>query len=60
MVSELVWFVCRDGKKVSPELPSESACFTWLLKHQAMSVDWALKFEGYSFEWEKVAGGSDV
>lgn len=43
------WFVYRDGEKVSDALESESACFTWLLKHQAMSVDWALKHEGYSF-----------
>lgn len=50
----LRWFVVKDNKRVSPYLESESACWTWTLKHQPMSVDWALRHSGYRFEWEEV------
>ncbi len=37
----------RDGKEIA-RVEDSNAAFTWLLKHQPMSVDWALKYEGYS------------
>ncbi len=40
--------VTRDGKPVSPLLDDENAAFAWLLKHQPMSTDWAIKYEGYA------------
>ncbi len=40
--------VTRDGKPVSPVLVDENAAFAWLLKHQPMSTDWAIKYEGYA------------
>ncbi len=40
--------VTRDGQPVSPSLPDEDAALSWLLHHQPMSTDWALKHEGYA------------
>jgi hypothetical protein len=40
--------VTRDGQAVSPVLEDEDAAFVWLLKHQPMSTDWAIKYEGYA------------
>lgn len=47
--SPVQWFVCRDGVKISEALESEDACYTWLHRRQGMSVDWATKYEGYSW-----------
>jgi hypothetical protein len=41
--------VTRDGKPVSPVLPNGDAAWKWLHDHQGMSVDWALRHEGYAF-----------
>jgi hypothetical protein len=43
-------YVARDGKRVSPYYVDENLAFRWLMRHQGMSVDWACKFEGYSFK----------
>lgn len=51
---DLDWFVCRDGEPISEALADENACCRWLLHHQPMSPDWALRFEGYSYK--KVTG----
>ena len=40
--------VFRDGKSISPVLDSENSAWVWLQKHQGMSVDWALRYEGYT------------
>jgi hypothetical protein len=40
--------VTRDDKPVSPVLADENAAFAWLLKHQPMSTEWAIKYEGYA------------
>jgi hypothetical protein len=40
--------VTRDGEPVSPVLDDENAAFRWLLHHQPMSTDWAIKHEGYA------------
>jgi len=40
--------VTRDGEPVSPLLDDENAAFAWLLRHQSMSTDWAIKYEGYA------------
>ena len=41
-------YVTRDGRQVSPMLDGENAAWTWILKHQGQSVDWAMKYEGYA------------
>lgn len=41
-------FVTRDGRPVSPPLADYNAAFAWLLRHQPMSTDWAMKYEGYA------------
>ena len=46
--AEQAWYVFRDGKAVSGAMADEDACHSWLLHHQGMSTDWALKYEGYS------------
>lgn len=43
------WQVFRDGEPVSEHLDSENDCSVWLLKHQPMSPDWAMKYEGYTY-----------
>jgi hypothetical protein len=42
--------VTRDGKPVSPILASTDEAFGWLLGHQPMSTDWAIRYEGYAVE----------
>lgn len=37
----------RDGKQIA-EVADSNAAFAWLLKHQSMSVDWAIKYEGWT------------
>ncbi len=49
------WFVSRDGIRVSEYLESEDAAWVWVLKHQGMSVDWALRYSGYSID-RRVSG----
>lgn len=41
--------VTRDGQDVSPVLADENEAFSWLLRHQGQSVDWATRYEGYGF-----------
>lgn len=41
--------VKRDGKPLTLAMTPNEA-FAWLLRHQSMSTDWALKHEGYSIE----------
>lgn len=41
------WVVTRYGRPVSPALPDENAGFAWILDHQGMSVDWAMRYDGY-------------
>jgi len=45
-----VWRVYRDGKPVSPGLGDENEASVWLLKHQSMTPDWAIKHEGYEIK----------
>lgn len=40
--------VLRHGNPVSPVLRDRDEAFTWILKHQPMSVDWAMQYEGYA------------
>lgn len=40
--------VLRDGEPVSPILPDRDAAMGWLLGHQPMSTDWAMRHEGYT------------
>jgi len=47
-------YVSRDGKQVSPDFDNENLAFQWLMRHQGMSVDWAVRYEGYRFETRKV------
>jgi hypothetical protein len=42
--------VTRDGKPVSPILANTDEAFGWLLDHQPMSTDWAIRYEGYAVE----------
>jgi hypothetical protein len=42
--------VTRDGRPVSPLLASADEAFGWLLHHQPMSTDWAIRYEGYNIE----------
>jgi hypothetical protein len=42
--------VTRDGRPVSPLLASADEAFGWLLGHQSMSTDWAIRYEGYGVE----------
>jgi hypothetical protein len=42
--------VTRDGRPVSPLLASADEAFGWLLGHQPMSTDWAIRYEGYGVE----------
>lgn len=39
--------VTRDGNPLTEPM-SENGCFMWIQKHQGMSVDWAMKYEGYA------------
>ncbi len=39
--------ITRDGKDVSPVVEG-SAAFSWLLRHQGQSVEYALRYGGYS------------
>lgn len=41
--------VKRDGQVIH-SCDSENAAFAWLQRHQPQSVDWALRYEGYSIE----------
>lgn len=43
-------YVARDGKQVSPLFEDENDAWKWLMRHQGMSCDWAVRYEGYSFE----------
>lgn len=45
-----LWVVRRDGVPVSPYMASENDASTWLMRHQAQSVDWACKHNGYSID----------
>lgn len=45
-----LYYVARDGAKVSPYFKHESLTHAWLQRHQPMSNDWAVQHEGYSFE----------
>ena len=38
--------ITRDGKTLA-EVADSNAAFKWLLRHQPMSVDWAIRYEGY-------------
>jgi len=40
--------VTRDNKELFSGTDNE--CFEWLLNHQSMSTDWAIKHEGYKIE----------
>lgn len=40
--------VTRDGKEVSPVLDNGDAAWTWILRHQGQSVEYALRYGGYS------------
>jgi hypothetical protein len=42
--------VTRDGKPASPILANTDEAFGWLLGHQPMSTDWAIRYEGYAVE----------
>lgn len=45
--------VHRDGVPISPVFTgpkSQDTAWVWILKHQGQSVDWAMKYEGYSIE----------
>jgi hypothetical protein len=44
---EDTWEVRRDGKLLFRG-PSESECWGWLQRHTSYSVDWAMKYEGYT------------
>jgi hypothetical protein len=42
--------VRRDGRTLETFQGPDAAndAFAWLLRHQPMSTDWAIKYEGYS------------
>lgn len=40
--------VTKDGKEVSPVLDNGDAAFSWILRHQGQSVEYALRWGGYS------------
>lgn len=42
--------VTRDGHPVSPLLTNTDEAFGWLLHHQPMSTDWAIRHEGYAID----------
>lgn len=42
--------VARDGKPVSEEFDTETKAYHWLLRHQPQSIDWAIRYEGYSIQ----------
>lgn len=44
------WFVARDGVRVSPLLKSSDAASKFIQDHQGMSVDWAIRWEGWRIE----------
>lgn len=61
------WQVSRDGEPVSPLLPGDADAFGWLLRHQPMSTDWAVRYEGYAYgpvegvePWHSEATGLSV
>lgn len=49
-------YAARDGVRVSPYCASENEAWMWILKHQGMSVDWAMKYEGYSLRCNETTG----
>jgi hypothetical protein len=52
MMSGEQWRVSKDGGTVSEMLSSASDCFKYTLKHQGQSVDYALKYGGFSWRNE--------
>ncbi len=44
---DMAVLVKRDGKTVAT-VEDSNAAFQWLLRHQPMSTDWAIKYEGYT------------
>lgn len=47
--------VKRDGEvkqefSTGDATKDHNAAFAWLLKHQGMSTDWAIRYEGWSIE----------
>lgn len=46
------WILKRDGVEIITG--TEQDCWTWLHSHCSCSVDWALKYEGYSITPGKV------
>lgn len=39
--------VTRDGNALTQPM-TENDCWSWILRHQPMSVDWAMRYEGYA------------
>jgi hypothetical protein len=46
------WRVYKDGEPVSEMLSSVNDCFAYTLKHHGQSVDYALKYGGFSWRNE--------
>ena len=42
--------VYRDDEPLSERFPTYDGAFRWLLDHQSQSVDWAMRYEGYTIE----------
>jgi len=49
-MSEQKWFVTRDDHPIVGPLEDENAASMHILKHQAMSVDWATRYEGWGWK----------
>lgn len=59
MPDKTKWFVLWEGKPVSEPLETENDTFKWIMDHQSMSYDWAIKYEGYSIRELPVASEGD-
>jgi hypothetical protein len=42
--------VYRDDEPLSERFPTYGEAWVWILEHQPQSVDWAMKYEGYTIE----------
>lgn len=51
------WTIKRDGKVIANGLTSEIRVLEWMHKHTSCSMDWAMKYEGYSIEGRNTQTG---
>jgi hypothetical protein len=54
-----LFVVKKDGKTLTEPM-SNNECFKWLHDRVSSSVDWAIKYEGYSIDPAKPGDGPDI